>query len=129
MYSTIIGRFTEGTAEYTELRVYVAHRVFLFDNSISKFLLKKVVPFYLFNGVFVYKIVTTENGMSIGENTIIPPTNDDFKKVKVTLEPLDDLVLSVKTPDDYESMEENVYTILKSEGALDEMFDLDKMLL
>lgn len=125
IYLTAVGRFTSGLVEYTELRVYVAHRVFMQSDSVTKFLLKKVVPFYLFNETLEFPFRTnSENGVDLRGWTL---NYTGSRKAKVILEPLDDLVLSVKTPDNYESMEQNVYTLLKSEGAISEMFDPDKL--
>lgn len=123
-YCTIAGKYTiNNEYVFTECRVYVAHRVFNQDDAISKFILKKVVPFYLNNSVELYKFripsdIKPGNGWNLRDG-------GELVKVKVILDPLDNLILDVKTPQSYEELEGNAYTKLCSPGAVDEMFNLD----
>lgn len=124
IYLTIVGKYTGNGVEYTELRVRVAHRIFNQDDSISKFLLKKVVPFYLFNTVNSYVFSPTrDSGMTRGWSI----NSDRRVNAKVELDPLDNLILSVKTPQNYEEMENNIYAQLSSEDAVKEMFNPERM--
>lgn len=128
LYLTIRGQYkANNDVEYQECRVYVAHRVFIQADPVSKFILKKVLPFYLFNRITIYPFSTNPTtGINPTDYRFITSQGDSVK-AKVILDPLDNLITSVKTPESYTNMEQDIYTKLKTPGALSEMFDPDRM--
>lgn len=100
----------------SEYKVHVAHRVFNQEDSISKFILKKVVPFY-FNNPVGETIIFPKTDIKITSWSVLQHETS-AAPVKIELEPLNKIIYKVAVPSNYETMENDVSALLTSEEAI-----------
>lgn len=122
-YSTIDPANMTLVGSVEKYNVYINLKVFVQDTSLSKAIVKKVLPFYLFNRVTPIGAFNSSNMKKRKTLNVIGLSAIPDSAVSVHFGMPDNIITSVKAPTSFEQIEENVYAALNSEGAIKQILD------
>ena len=104
--------------------VYINLKVFAQDTSLSKVIVKKILPFYLSSKVIPIGAFSSPSNIKRRKtlNVVGNPVGT-YSTASVHFGMPDNIITSVKSPTSFEQIEENVYATLNSEGAIKQILD------